>query len=172
MKLPDNLELLVPADEIECAIDRVAVQLNVELRNVSPVFICVMKGGLPFTWDLMKRINLDVELDFVRVNRYNNSTPGEVKFERDVTIDLSDRTVVLIDDILDEGVTLEFLVDRYRQKARSVHTCVLVDKNINASRSIHADHAAVECPNLFLVGRGMDFNGRYRQLPAIYALQE
>ena len=93
MKLTDDLELVVPVDELEKAIDRVAVRLNVELLNTQPLFVCVMNGGLPFTWDLMRRVNLDLEFDFVRARRYTETTGGELTVERELTCDLSGKTV-------------------------------------------------------------------------------
>lgn len=172
MKLPSNFELLFSAEELEQAIDRVAVRLNVELRNTKPVFICVMKGGLPFTWDLMRRINLDIEMDFIRVRRYTERKGGKLVVERDVGIDLTGKTVVLIDDILDRGVTINHLLRKYRVVAETVYTCVLVDKKTKRDCPIEADFVAVTCPDVFIVGRGMDYEGKYRQLPAIYTWKE
>ena len=172
MKLPDNLELLFSEEELEKAIDRVAVRLNIELRDTHPLFVCVMKGGLPFTWDLMRRVNLDIELDFVRARRYTETTGGDLVVERDISVDLKGKTVVLIDDILDAGVTIGTLKRTYQDLAQRVFTCVLVNKEVEREEPIEPDFAAVRCPDLFIVGRGMDFEGRYRQLPAIYAFKD
>ena len=172
MKLPANLEPLVSETELERAIDRVAIRLNIELRNTKPVFICVMKGGLPFTWDLMRRINLDIELDFVRARRYTRDVGSHLVIERDVGIDLTGKTVVLIDDILDRGVTIDYLYRKYLDDAERVYICVLVNKEVEREFDIEADFVALTCPDLFIVGRGMDFEGRFRQLPAIYAWKE
>jgi len=172
MNLPDNLEVLFSSEEIEKAIDRVAVRLNIELRNTRPVFVCVMQGGLPFTWDLMRRVNLDIELDFVRARRYVGTTGQDLSIERDVTVDLKDKTVVLIDDILDAGVTLHELTRIYLQTAQRVLTCVLVNKEVHRDIEIQPDFEALRCPNAYIVGRGMDFEGRFRQLASIYELKE
>ena len=172
MELPASFQLLHSAADLERAIDRVAVRLNVELRHTKPVFICVMKGGLPFTWDLMRRVNLDLTLDFVRVRRYVRTHGGELVIEHDLTTDIVGRTIVLIDDILDRGVTLNYLYSRYQDVAERVLTCVLVNKDTVRDEPIEADFVGVNCPDSYLVGRGMDFEGRYRQLPAIYEVNE
>lgn len=172
MKLPSNFQLLFSAEELDRAIDRVAVRLNIELRDTKPVFVCVMKGGLPFTWDLMRRTNLDIEMDFIRAQRYTEREGGELVVERDVGIDLAGKTVVLIDDILDRGVTISYLRQEYQKVAERVYSCVLVDKKTTRDCPIEADFVAVTCPDVYIVGRGMDYEGRYRQLPAIYTWKE
>ena len=170
--IPSDFEVLYDSVEIERAIDRLAVRLNVDLEGKTVVFVCVMNGGLPLTWDLMKRVNLDVELDFVRVRRYDGTRGGALSTERDITTNIEGKDVVIIDDVLDRGVTLSSLVNNLSAVAREVHSVVLVDKKALREVEIEADYVGFEAPDRFLVGRGMDHNGKYRQLPHICAMKE
>ena len=168
--LPERFELLFNSEEIERAIDRIAVRLNADLEGKTVVFVCVMHGGLPFTWDLMRRVNIDVELDFVRVHRYDGTKGGEIRTERDFHLDLEGKHAVIVDDVLDRGVTLSKLYERLSGSAASVQSAVLCDKKTLREVDIEADYVALDAPDQYLIGRGMDMNGRYRQLANIYAM--
>lgn len=170
--LPQHFELLYSSDEIEHAIDRVAVRLNTDLDGKHVVFVCVMHGGLPFTWDLMRRVNFDVALDFVRVHRYDGTKGGEIRTERDFHLDLEGKNAVIVDDVLDRGVTMRKLYERLSGSAERVLSAVLCDKKTLREVDIEADYVALDAPDQYLIGRGMDMDGRYRQLPDIYSMRE
>ena len=137
-----------------------------------------MNGGLPFTAALLARFAFPLEVDYVHAMRYRDAAPGKLPSGGDLRIRvapvhaLEGRTVLLVDDVLDEGVTLERL-GRFVEAggASTVSTAVLVDKAV-AGRTFTADYAALSAPDRYLVGWGMDYNGWYRNLPAIYALEE
>lgn len=171
MDLPKDFELLYGSDEIERAIDRVAIRLNADLEGESVVFVCVMHGGLPFTWDLMRRAKFDVALDFVRVHRYEGTEGGEIRTERDFHLDLEGKNAVIVDDVLDRGVTLQKLYERLSGSANRVLSAVLCDKKALREVDIEADYVALDAPDQYLIGRGMDMDGMYRQLPDIYAMR-
>ena len=161
------------AAAVERAIDRIAVRMALDLDDACPVIVCVMNGGLPFTAALLKRLSFPLELDFVHAWRYLGAAPEEdgalhcrVALERDV----AGRTVLLVDDVLDEGVTLERLQAQIEADgAGRVLTAVLVDKAL-PGRTAKADYACLAAPNRFLVGCGMDYNGWWRNLSGIFAL--
>lgn len=156
---------------VEKAIDQLAVKLNVDLHNLNPIFVAVLHGGLPFTADLMMRFQGCCELAYVHVGRYGHGTTGgELAWHVEPTADLTGRTVVYVDDVLDRGETLAALRKRAQELgAKQVLAAVLVRKAVDDCAS-HADYIALESPNLFLFGRGMDIDGQWRNLPEIRAV--
>lgn len=167
---PENAELVFSEEEIELAIDQMARKINVDLAHEDPVFVCVLYGGLPFTWDLIKRLTIPVRLGYVRVSSYDGMEAGEPKISGFDTVLLEDKTVVLLDDILDRGKTLAHLVEHYEQFSERVLTAVLLNKPDITPKYMQADYVGLTVANRFLIGRGMDFDGRFRELPAIYAV--
>ena len=167
-------DLLVDAQSVAAAIDRVSIRLTSALAEVNPLLTCVLHGGLMFTGMLMQRLHFPAELSYVHVGRYRDDTRGgELVWHAGPTVDCSNRHVVLVDDILDEGVTLAALVKWFSDHgAAAVSTAVLVDKRISAAKPIHADYVALSLEDRYLFGCGMDFKGYWRNLPAIYALEE
>ena len=168
--LPADARCLYSAAEVDAAVDRVAVRMAVRLWDAQPIVVCVMQGGLPFTADLLRRFYFDLELDYVHAARYHGVAGGKLRFLRPLQRSVAGRTVLLVDDVVDEGVTLCALRDAVAaQDARQVLTAVLVRKAVpNALAAV--DYAALEAPDEFLVGRGMDCDGAFRQLSDIYAL--
>ena len=171
--VPDDYELLFDSHSVEYAIDRIAVRIKLELADALPIFICIMNGGLPFMWDLTKRLNFPLAMDFMYATRYDGLEGGPVKIHTRPRSDLRDRNVVLVDDVVDRGVTLRAVVNELEEVAGSIWTAVLVDKSTSRNpadvETIDPDFVALSAPNRFLIGRGMDFDGLYRNLPAIYA---
>ena len=165
--LPAGAECLYSATEVDFAVDRVAVRLALRLWETRPLVVCLMTGGLPFTADLLRRFHFDLELDYMHLARGR----GGVRLLRDLQRPLAGRTVLLVDDVLDEGTTLSCAqrVVSERQAAE-VLTAVLVRKEV--PHVTKADFVALDAPDAFLVGRGMDCNGAFRQLSGIYRLPE
>ena len=169
-------ECLHDAEAVRFAIDQLAVRIALDLADARPVVVCVMNGGLPFTAALLARFAFPLELDHVHATRYRRASAGEhprggeLSVRAAPTRSLADRTVLLVDDVLDEGVTLERLKTQFEEDgAARVRTAVLVDKAV-AGRTFAADYAALSAPNRYLVGWGMDHDGWYRNLRSIYAL--
>jgi len=163
-------ELVYPADEVVAAIDRLAVRLTVAFAEADPLLLCVLNGGLPFTGALMQRLQFPLELSYVHVGRYGEATRGgELNWHAKPRVPLLNRQVVLVDDIVDEGVTLTALADWCRSEGASGVTSVaLLDKDFRDG--LRADYAALSCPDRYVFGWGMDFEGYWRNLPEIYAL--
>ena len=168
-KLPPGARCLFDAAAVDRAVDRVAVELAVRLWDKRPLVVCLMNGGLPFTADLLRRFHFDLELDYMHLTRYRHTTGGEIRFTRGLERDLAGRTVLLVDDVLDEGETMAAAQNIVGERApEELVTVVLVRKDVPCVARV--DHAALVAPNEFLVGRGMDCDGWFRQLSGIYAL--
>lgn len=169
---PENAQMVFSEEEVDHAIDRMALKINLDLAGDDPVFVCVLYGGLPFTWDLIKRLWIPVRLGYVRVSSYDGMDAREPKISGFDTMRLEGKTVVLLDDILDRGKTLSMLIEHYSQFSDKVLTAVLLNKPTVQPKHFHADYVGLEAPDRFLIGRGMDFDGRFRELPAIYAVSD
>lgn len=167
-------ELLFDRAQVIHAIDQLAVRLSVALAELNPLLICVMNGGLPFSAALMQRLHFPLQMSYVHVGRYGDATVGgELEWYAKPDISLEGRHVVFVDDILDRGITLRCLVDWAGVAgADSVRTVVLLDKAVTGSRATLADFTALTCPDRYVFGWGMDFEGYWRNLPDIYFIPQ
>lgn len=169
-RLPTGARCVFSAAEVDAAVDRIAAQLAVRLWDARPVVVCLMNGGLPFTADLLRRFYFDLELDYMHLTRYQGVRGGAVRVVRDLDRSLAGRTVLLVDDVLDEGLTLRAAQDAVTVRgATEVVTAVLVRKDV-PDAATQADYEVLVASDEFLVGRGMDCDGAYRQLSGIYSL--
>lgn len=174
--LPEGAKLLFSAAEVDAAIDRLAVTLALTLWEANPILVCMMNGGLPFTGDLLRRFHFPLELDYLHATRYpsapggDGTSGGEVRFEHDLRRDLRGRTVVLADDVLDGGATLAATQERLAARGPERLICAVMVRKDVANPQARADYVALEAPDEFLVGRGMDLGGAFRQLSGIYSL--
>lgn len=165
-------DCLHSADAVDAAIDRIAQELTAALAEAEPVVMCVMTGGLFFSGQLLGRLAFPLHLDYVHASRYQNNTAGtELSWQAQPKMDLTGRTVLLLDDILDEGITLLAIKERcLALGAKAVLTAVLVEKNLPHAKPMQADFVGLTVPNRYVFGCGMDAYGWWRNLPAIYAL--
>lgn len=169
-----NAELLYSVNQVEAAIDNMAENINLFLAQRNPLLLCVMNGGLVLTGKLMTRLNFPLNLDAINASRYRNQTSGgEIDWIQTPRSPLQDRTVLIVDDILDEGVTLRAVYDYCRERgASSIYSAVLVDKKLGYSKPIQADFVGLEIENHYLFGYGMDYKGYLRNAAGIYACKE
>ena len=168
--LPHGSRCIYDARTVDRAVDRVAVEMALRLWDARPVVVCLMNGGLPFTADLLRRFYFDLELDYMHLARYEGRQGGDIRLLHKPSRVLAGRTVLLVDDVLDEGRTLRTAQRLVAEAgAGETVTAVLVRKDV-ASPAAAADFAALEAPDEFLVGRGMDCDGAFRQLSGIYSL--
>jgi hypoxanthine phosphoribosyltransferase len=167
-------QLLYSSEAVEAALDKLAQAVTLVLQHRNPLVLCVMNGGIVMAGKLMPRLPFPLQLDSIYASRYHNQTSGsEIHWLYEPRTALRNRTVLLVDDVLDEGITLHALVDYCRQHgASSVYTAVLVDKQLPSPKPIKADFVGVETDNRYLFGYGMDYKGYCRNLPGIYALKE
>jgi hypoxanthine phosphoribosyltransferase len=139
------------------------------------VFVTVLKGGAVFLADLMRTVDLPVEISFMAISRYGDAEEslGRVQILLDVELDLAGRDVLLVEDIVDTGLTSRYLLSVLRSRgASSVELCTLLDKTARRIVPIHPRYAGFECPDSFVVGYGLDFQERYRNLPDILQVDD
>jgi hypoxanthine phosphoribosyltransferase len=169
--LPDSDEI-IPATEVQAALDRLAQEITARLAHSSPLVITVMNGGLVFAGQLLPRLAFALECSYVHVRRYGAGTQGgELVWIAGPQEPVKGRTVLLLDDILDEGRTLATIRTRLlEQGAVEVLTAAFALKERATPAAIVADFTGVNVPNRFVFGFGMDIAGRWRNLPSIRAL--
>lgn len=169
----DNSELVYTADEITAAIEQVAQQIVRDLAHSKPVVICVMTGGLYFLGRLLPQLGFPLELDYVHATRYQHNLTGDKLNWIKAPPDLTGRMVLVVDDILDEGVTLAAVKAQCLVAgAADVKTAVLVEKENGHLKTVKSDYCGLVVPNRFVFGCGMDIEGWWRNLPQIVALKE
>jgi hypoxanthine phosphoribosyltransferase len=174
-KLLADADLLVTESEVSTAIDRIAGEITSRLKDSNPVLLCIMNGGLIFTGQLLTRLVFPLEVDYVHATRYGHETNGiHLHWTVRPQLDLKGRTVLLLDDILDEGVTLAAIAEYCRQQgATTVLMAVLVEKLHlrKVTPGMHADFIGIEVGDRFLFGYGLDYKGYWRNAPGIYAVK-
>ena len=161
--------------EVEAALDRMAVAMTEQLAAVNPILICVMHGGLIVTGKLAARLSFVLQLDYLHATRYRGETSGaDVQWLCEPLIELQDRTVLVIDDILDEGQTLADIVDHCEQSgATQVYSAVLVNKEHDRRiAGIEADFVGLHVEDRYVFGFGMDYKGYLRNMNGVFALNE
>lgn len=173
----DIEKILFSHEEIVAASIRTAKQIEEDYKNREgyPVLLCTLKGALPFMAELMKHIDIHVVTDFIDVSSYHGGThsTGEIIINKDISMDIKDKDVIIVEDIVDTGRTLKHLIEYLEgREVRSVACVSLVDKPETRVVDVQADYIGIESPNEFLVGFGLDYEERYRNLPYIGILKE
>ena len=169
----EEADLLHTAEEVDAALNRMAAQINQALADKDPLIYCVMNGGLVPAGMLLPRLTFPFRLDYLHATRYREKTAGEdLQWLKTNECDMRDRYVLIIDDILDEGYTLE-AIDLYcrQQGARQVLTAVLAEKMRQRGSQFKADFVGLYIIDRYVFGMGMDYKGYLRHLPAIYAVK-
>lgn len=166
-------ELIHSAEAVAQATDQLAHQITEALGDDTPLVMCVMGGAVVFSGQLLPKLNFPLEFDYVQASRYNNETSGrELVWKVEPRENVRGRTVLLLDDILDEGHTLVAIRDKcLEQGAAKVVIAVLIEKRLGHDKPIHADFVGLTVPDRYVFGCGMDAYGWWRNLPAIYALK-
>ena len=171
-QLLDQATLIYSAETVASAINRLGIEITQALATTEPVVICVMGGGVVFAGQLLTQLSFPLELDYVHASRYQNKTVGlTLDWKALPQLDLSGRTVLIVDDILDEGITLLAIQEKcLALGAKQVLSAVLVEKTLDHAKPIRADFVGLTVPNRYVFGYGMDAYGWWRNLPGIYAL--
>ena len=168
-------DLLVTNSAVEAAISRMAEEITDQLQDSDPILLCVMNGGLIFTGQLLTRLVFPLEVDYVHATRYGHETNGaNLHWTVRPQLDMKGRTVLLLDDILDEGVTLAAIAAYCRQQGASeILMAVLVEKLHlrKVTPGMRADFTGIEVGDRFLFGYGLDYKGYWRNAPGIYAVK-
>ena len=166
--------LLHEEQEVEAALDNMAASITEKLADKNPLVLCVINGGIIATGKLLPRLDFQLTLDSIHASRYRNTTSGnDIHWLFTPTTPLQDRNVLIVDDILDEGHTLEAIVAWCREQgAASVYSAVLLDKDLGYKKPIQADFVGLTVANHYLFGYGMDYKGYLRNMAGIYACKE
>ena len=167
-------EVLITEKQIANRVSELAEEINKIYEGKDVILISIIKGAIPFTADLMRKLTGSVRLDCIRISSYKNSTvgQGEPNFLDRIQVDLKDQNVSLVDDILDTGATLDRLTKQIvKQSAASIRSCVLLDKVGRRSVAYEADFSGFDIPNEFVVGYGLDYAENYRHIPCIGVLK-
>ncbi|MCM3719861.1 hypoxanthine phosphoribosyltransferase [Fictibacillus phosphorivorans] len=168
------LETLISEEAIQEKIKELGKELSEEYKDSFPLVIGVLKGALPFMADLIKRMDVHLEIDLMAVSSYGASTvsSGQVKIVKDLDTSLEGRDVIIVEDIIDSGLTLSYLVNLFKtRKAKTVKIVTLLDKPTGRKVDIKPDLAGFIVPDAFVVGYGLDYNEKYRNLPYIGVLK-
>ena len=169
----DIARVLISEEEIEAEVARVGRQITEDFRDKNPIFVGVLKGCFIFMADLMRHVDIKCTMDFMAVSSYSGtSSTGAVKINKDLGQDIEGRHVIIVEDILDSGVTLSYLKHYLLgRKPASITIATLLDKPARRKSDIVADYSCFEVPDAFVVGYGLDYNEHYRNLPYIGVLK-
>nr|WP_085522359.1 hypoxanthine phosphoribosyltransferase [Tuberibacillus sp. Marseille-P3662] len=174
MMREDMQDILFTEEEIQSKIVELGTGLSTEYEGRFPLVIGVLKGAMPFMSDLIKRMSVHLEMDFMDVSSYGNSTvsSGEVKIDKDLNTSVEGRDILIVEDIIDSGLTLHYLVELFKyRKARSIKIVTLLNKPSGRQSSIVPDIVGFTVPDAFVVGYGLDYAEKYRNLPYIGVLK-
>lgn len=169
-----SADVIHTEEEVAAAVSRVAREITEKLGETNPLLLCVMSGGVPFAGHLMTQLHFPLEFDYLHVTRYGQETlGGALSWRAAPWTPVKGRTVIILDDILDEGLTLAAIVERMKELgATACYTAVATDKLNGKKKPLKADFVALTVPDRFVFGYGMDVRGAFRNLPAIYAMKE
>ena len=165
-------KILLSTRQIQHKVNRLGSEISNDYKGLKPVLVGVQRGMICFMADLMRKISLPVEIDFMTISPYSGDDSQSVAISKDLEMDLSGKDVILVEDIIDTGMTLSFLKDHLISKnTNSLQICTLLDKKIRRLVETDIKYVGFDVPDEFLVGYGLDYNEKYRNLPFIGILQ-
>ena len=172
-KLGDvKLQLLYSENRISAEVQRLADEISADYSGQDLLLVVVLKGSFIFAADLARSIRCPLTLDFIRLSSYSGTnTTGEVFLVKDIETPLTGKNVLVVEDIVDTGLSLVFLLQHLRRREpKSIRVCALIDKQGRRQADVRADYTGMVCDDKFLVGYGLDLDERCRELPAIYEI--
>lgn len=176
--LPEHLRkevetVLIDEKQIATRVSELASDIERDFIERDLLVVALLTGTVPFLADLIRNITLPLRLDFMGVSSYgNNTAPGELVFTKELKLEAKNRDVLIVDDILDTGKTLRAVMDKLDAlQPRSLRTCVMLEKKSRRSENITADYVGFDVPDAFVVGYGLDYAEKYRNLPFIGVLK-
>ena len=169
--MAENVRILLKEEEVDKRIAEVAAMINRDYAGKEVHLICILKGGVFFTCELAKRLTVPVSMDFMSVSSYGSGTEssGVVRIVKDLDESIAGKNVLLVEDIIDSGRTLAYLIEILKQRnPESIHLCTLLDKpERRVKKQVKVDYTCFEIPDEFVVGFGLDYDQKYRNLPYI-----
>lgn len=172
--IEDIEEIILSENEIKERIEELGLQIEEDYKDKPLVIIGILKGSILFTSDLVRKINLPLTLDFMAVSSYGNTTQstGVVKIIKDLDKNIEGKHILIVEDIIDSGLTLKYLKEILSARGpASIKICTLLDKPSRRKEYVNVDYVGFEVPNAFIVGYGIDYAERYRNLPYIGILK-
>ena len=169
--MADKIRVLLTEEEVNKKISEVAAQINKDYEGKEVHLICILKGGVFFTCELAKRLTIPVSLDFMSVSSYGSDTKssGVVKIIKDLDEPLEGKNVIIVEDIIDSGRTLAYLIEVLKQRnPKNIELCTLLDKpERRVKKQVQVKYTCLTIPDEFVVGYGLDYDQKYRNLPYI-----
>ena len=174
--MADKIRVLLTEEEVDKRINEVAEQINKDYAGKSVHLSCILKGGVFFTCELAKRLNMPVSMDFMSVSSYGAGTvsSGVVRIIKDLDEPLEGKNVLIVEDIIDSGRTLAYLIEVLKQRGpKDIHLCTLLDKpERRVKKQVKVDYTCFTIPDEFVVGYGLDYDQKYRNLPYIGVVEK
>ena len=169
----DIESVLISEEELKSKVAAMGEQISKDFEGKDPIFVGVLKGCFIFMADLMRSVSIKCSMDFMSVSSYSGTvSTGAVKINKDLNENIEGRHIIIVEDILDSGVTLNYLKNYLMvRKPASITIATLMDKPSRRKADIYADYSCFEVPDAFVVGYGLDYNERYRNLPYIGVLK-
>ena len=166
---------LITEEEIQKRIEEIAIEISIDYKGKLPIFIGILNGSFIFLADLVKKVNLNCEIDFFKLSSYGDQkiSSGEVKLLKELNADINDRHLIIVEDIVDTGLSLKYiekLLEVYNPASIKVVTLLVKDDSLKYQTKI--DYIGFEIPNKFVIGYGLDYAQKYRNLRSIYVLSE
>ena len=165
---------LIGKEDLQLKCKELGAKISRDYQNKRPLFIGILKGCVMFYSDLIRNVSIDCEMDFMVVSSYGagKTSSGEVKIIKDTSASVEGRHVIFVEDIVDSGITLNYLINLFKARnAASVEICTLLDKPERRQRDVHPKYAGFVIPNEFVVGYGLDFDEKYRNIPEVCVLK-
>lgn len=165
---------LIGKEDLQLKCKELGAKISRDYQNKRPLFIGILKGCVMFYSDLIRNVSIDCEMDFMVVSSYGagKTSSGEVKIIKDTSASVEGRHVIFVEDIIDSGITLNYLINLFKARnAASVEICTLLDKPERRQRDVHPKYTGFVIPNEFVVGYGLDFNEKYRNIPEVCVLK-
>ncbi|MFA5628769.1 MAG: hypoxanthine phosphoribosyltransferase [Dehalococcoidales bacterium] len=175
MSFKENLTVLYGRNEIDFKVRQLAQVIKQDYEDKNPLFVSVLKGSFIFMADLARQLDFPLEIEFVRLSSYNEDTKssGKINIVQDISFEVKNRHVLIVEDIVDSGLTVKFLKDMLEeQQAASVRVCALTNKPSRRTCAVDIDYLGFSVPDKFIVGYGLDLNQKFRNLPDICVLDE
>lgn len=172
--MSERIRVLLPEEEVDARIQAIGEQISRDYAGRQVHLICVLKGGSFFMCELAKRITVPVSMDFMAVSSYGGGTEskGVVKIVKDLDEPIKDKDVLVVEDIVDSGRTLSYLLEMHKNRGpKSLHLCTLLDKPDRRVVDVDVDYTGFQIPDEFVVGYGLDYDQRYRNLPYIGVIE-